>query len=116
MNSRYQPLIQQLEQRAAELDGYAPAGSRAFREAAQTAAAFLADFEAEELSLEEAARESGYTRGHLRRLISEGQIPATEAGRIERRHLPRKPRACGPRSKSAIPSASEIARQIVEGG
>lgn len=45
----------------------------------------------EELPLEVAEQESGYTTGHLRRLIQEGTIPATERGTIRRRHLPRKP-------------------------
>lgn len=46
------------------------------------------------LSLEQAAAESGYTTGHLQRLLREGGLPnsGTESTvRILRKHLPRKP-------------------------
>ncbi len=45
------------------------------------------------LSLVEAARESGYSRDHLGRLVREGKIPNAgrpNAPRIARRHLPLK--------------------------
>ena len=45
------------------------------------------------LTLTDAARESGYTREHLGRLVRDGKIPNAgrpNAPRIARRHLPRK--------------------------
>jgi hypothetical protein len=53
----------------------------------------------EQLTLEEAERESGYTRDHLRHLVADGAIPnAGRSGRprIRRGDLPRKPSAPPP--------------------
>lgn len=50
----------------------------------------------EELTIADAADESGYSEDHLRRLVREGTLPnAGENGapRIRRRNLPRKPDA-----------------------
>ena len=60
------------------------------------------------LSLTDAARESGYTREHLGRLVRDGKIPNAGrpgAPRIARRHLPRKHR--DPES----PSGPRLARE-----
>lgn len=54
----------------------------------------------EDLTLAEAARESGYSKRRLRELIAEGTIPQAGrkgAPRIRRRDLPRKPSADVPR-------------------
>jgi hypothetical protein len=55
----------------------------------------LAHWNGDTLTLVEAARESGFSERHLRRLISNGTIPnaATEGFGIRRGDLPRKPHA-----------------------
>lgn len=58
----------------------------------------------EELTLTEAADLSGYSKSHLRHLVSEGEIPnAGRKGRprIRRADLPRKDRRAGHRDESA---------------
>lgn len=53
----------------------------------------------ETLSLQEAARESGYSPDHLGRLLRDGKLPNAgrpNAPRIRRRDLPRKPTALRP--------------------
>lgn len=60
------------------------------------------------LTLTDAARESGYTREHLGRLVRDGKIPNAGrpgAPRIARRHLPRKHRDPG------SPPGSRLARK-----
>ena len=74
------------------------------------------------LSLVEAARESGYSRDHLGRLVRDGKIPNAgrpNAPRIARRHLPRKaptePRlAETPRRRET--SNVQIVQSIIERG
>jgi hypothetical protein len=82
--------------RSSDLQPYAPAAATAFARAADELEAALRQQEVEELSLSAAARESGYTRDHLSRLIREGKIPNAgrrNAPRIRRADLPRKPAA-----------------------
>ena len=60
------------------------------------------------LTLTDAARESGYTREHLGRLVRDGKIPNAGrpgAPRIARRHLPRK------RQDPESPFGSQLARE-----
>ena len=67
-------------------------------------------------SLTEAARESGYSREHLGRLVRDGKIPNAGrpgAPRIARRDLPRK--QPGPDSPFAPPLAQERGRRQVSG-
>ena len=74
------------------------------------------------LSLVEAARESGYSRDHLGRLVRDGKIPNAgrpNAPRIARRHLPLKapsgPRlAENPRRRDH--SNAQIVQSIIEKG
>jgi len=88
--------------------------------------AILADFQAvrraessEALTLDEAARESGYTPDHLGKLLRLGTIPNAgrkSAPRILRRHLPYKPSALraeagSPQLAGATPG--QIARAVV---
>lgn len=88
--------------------------------------AILADLQAsgraeatEALTLEEAARESGYTAEHLGKLLRTGTIPNAgrkNAPRILRRHLPYKPSALretpdSPKLVGATPG--QIARAVV---
>ncbi len=54
------------------------------------------EYEGEELTIPQAAEESGYSRDHLRSLVASGEIPnAGRKGspRIRRRDLPVKPGA-----------------------
>ncbi len=81
----------------------------------------LADFEvltaaedAAELTLDEAAKRSGYSRDHLRRLHRLGKVPARRHGRrlqFRIADLPRKPNTlAGPRLSGYDPAAD--ARQV----
>lgn len=68
------------------------------------------------LTLTDAARESGYTREHLGRLVRDGKIPNAGrpgAPRIARRHLPRKHR--DQRSPSGLGLARQRGRRKVSG-
>ena len=79
------------------------------------------------LTLTDAARESGYTREHLGRLVRDGKIPNAGrpgAPRIARRHLPRKhqdqepvsgPRLARERGRRQV-SSRGIVRSIIEKG
>ena len=79
------------------------------------------------LTLTSAARESGYTREHLGRLVRDGKIPNAGrpgAPRIARRHLPRKrhdpesptsPRLARKRRRREV-SGRGIVRSIIEKG
>ncbi len=74
------------------------------------------------LSLVEAARESGYSRDHLGRLVRDGKIPNAgrpNAPRIARRHLPRKAPAQAPLAEAPRPrdrSNVQIVQSIIERG
>jgi len=72
----------------------------------------------EVLSLDEAADESGYTEGHLKRLIREGRIPNAGSDAdpaILRRYLPRKP-GCEVLQLNGIQGLSrcDLARDFLE--
>lgn len=80
--------------RAAELEPYAPPAAAAFREAAANLEKSMTDTLFEVLDLHDASIESGYSPGHLRRLLREGAVAnagTKGAPRIIRRNLPRKP-------------------------
>lgn len=80
--------------RARQLEPYAPAAAAAFVNAARELEEALSTSAMEPLDLATASLESGYTRGHLRRMIREGTIPnagSDEAPLILRGHLPKKP-------------------------
>ena len=74
------------------------------------------------LSLVEAARESGYSRDHLGRLVRDGKIPNAgrpNAPRIARRHLPRKAPAEAPLAEQPLPrerSNAQIVQSIIARG
>ena len=73
------------------------------------------EWESEELTLQEAAQESGYTAEHLGRLIREGTIPNVGepySPRILRRDLPKKPGWDGQRHPRCVGSKEQIARQV----
>jgi hypothetical protein len=70
----------------------------------------------ERLSLEGVATESGYTIGHLRRLVREGKLRGEADGTILRRHLPIKPGADIARQATSTPtSRSQLARAVAGG-
>jgi hypothetical protein len=72
----------------------------------------------EELTLHEAAEESGYTRNHLNRLLREQAIPTSGEGepRILRSHLPKKPgQGVAPPVHSGPITRTQVARAIAEG-
>lgn len=81
--------------------------------------ALLTAEEGETLSLTRAARESGYSAGHLGRLVRNGTIPNAgrpHAPRIRRADLPRKATALRPRAAALhLPPATpgQIARAVV---
>ena len=74
------------------------------------------------LSLVEAARESGYSREHLGRLVRDGKIPNAgrpNAPRIARRHLPRKAPVHAPLAEEPRPrerSNAQIVQSIIQRG
>jgi hypothetical protein len=71
---------------------------------------FLAEMDGELLSLDQAEKESGYTKEHLRKLVAQGVIP--NRGRkgkplIQRSELPRKPKS---RSVGDYDAAEDVAQ------
>jgi hypothetical protein len=73
----------------------------------------LAEREFEELTLQQAAEESGYSYSHMQRLVSEGELPnvgSLGAPRVRRCDIPRKPRA-GPRLRAADLAEEVLARR-----
>ncbi len=101
--------------RTLEAHGQAAALTQAATELQAEAAAWAS----EDLSISEAAAESGYSEDHLGRLLREGTIP--NAGeryspRIRRCDLPRKPGySCGDVGEDGEPvtSREQIARAVV---
>ena len=93
--------------------------ARVWDKAAEKVEEALRSSSLELLGLDEAEVESGYTKGHLRRLIRDGVIPNSGAEsdpRIQRSHLPRKPgwRVAGPRPWG-VSSRTQAARAIAKG-
>lgn len=105
--------------RAAELRRWAAAESAAvaLEQAAAELEAVLRAADAEELTLEQAAQESGYTPDHLRHLVAEGAVPnAGRRGRprIRRRDLPRRSHAAV--SAEPYDAAADARRLIARAG
>lgn len=104
--------------RAAELEPYAGPAAEAFRRAADELDAALREAADEELTLQEAAEESGYSTRRLRELLSEGEVPMGPSGRkgrprIRRADLPRKPGSTrGPADYDPTTDAAEILESI----
>jgi hypothetical protein len=79
--------------RADDIGRFAPAAGEAFRECAAELAAALVAAESELLTLEQGAKESGYTTDHLRHMLTDGRIKNAGARgrpRIRRGDLPKK--------------------------
>ncbi|MFL5580924.1 MAG: hypothetical protein ACJ8AO_11160, partial [Gemmatimonadaceae bacterium] len=80
-------------ERAAQLRRYAPEVANALDDAAGELEAAIGEDDARELTLAEAAAESGYSAEHLRKLVATGQLANAgrhHAPRIRRGDLPRK--------------------------
>lgn len=95
-----------------EAHGAVEAAATKRRDATELDAA-VREAEAEELTLEQARRESGYSERRLRELLADGAIPNAgrrHAPRIRRADLPRKPRAAG----GAFDARAEAA--VIRGG
>lgn len=70
----------------------------------------------EPLDLAAASAESGFTVGHLRRMLADGTIPDAGHRTILRRHLPRKPGHGLARGEATgASSRSQVARAVVTG-
>ena len=76
------------------------------------------EWELEPLTVKAAAKECGYTRSHLKRLIRDQAIPnsgSEGSPRILRTHLPKKPGVALP--IVGVPNTrTQVARAIAEGG
>lgn len=81
--------------------------------------AALQELQRQALSLQEAEAESGYTRGHLRRMLSDGTIPNAGTERdplILRGDLPRKPgHGVAPAVPDTALSRTQVARAVASG-
>ena len=92
---------------------------KVWEEAARMLEQRLREAVLEPLSLDSAADESGYTRGHLRRMLSDGTLPNSGTAsdpRVLRVHLPRKP-GFGVDQNPMRPASSRVqaARAVIEG-
>jgi hypothetical protein len=92
--------------RAAELEPYAPAAATAFETAARELATAINAYENEPLSLDEAARWSGYSTSQIRRLFPGQQT-------IPRGWLPRKPRRVAPPNPTPVSSRTQAVRDLL---
>jgi hypothetical protein len=101
--------------RAAELERYSPAAAEAFRVAAGELEQALREAADAELTLGEAARESGYSDRRLRELIADGSIPQAGrkgAPRIRRGDLPRKAKQKDAGTYDAAADAAALLRAM----
>ena len=109
-----QPLVDRLRATASERRQFgADPGANVLDWAAQQLEQYVEQCAEEPLKLGQAAAESGYTPGHLGRLVLEGSIP--NAGmkgspRIRRRDLPRKP---PPRPRRSDSDGPDLARKVL---
>jgi len=104
--------------RAEELRPYAPAAAEAFARAADELAGALASAADEELTLAEAAAESGYSERRLRELLAAGELP--QAGRkgrprIRRGDLPRRAGAAQGEAVGGYDAAADAAEILGRG-
>lgn len=103
--------------RADELEPYAGAAAEAFRRAADELEAALREQADEELTLAQAAEESGYSKRRLRELIADGVVPQAgrkHAPRVRRADLPVKPGSNGKSTSSAYDAATDAAELAAE--
>lgn len=96
--------------RAVELEPYSASAAEAFRTAAVELDEALREAADAELTLDEAASESGYSKRRLREMVAAGGLPNAGrkgAPRIRRGDLPRKPR-----SNDGFDAAAEARRLV----
>lgn len=92
------------------------ARARALEWAATRLEAALGALRDQPLTLDQAARESGYSAGHLGRFVREGKIPNAgrpNAPRIRRGDLPAKAGVLRPEPAAAMVDRRQIARSVV---
>lgn len=116
MSAALQALVETWREDAERLRTYGDArGAELLETVAGQLDAAMREAADEVLTLEEAAKASGYSKRRLRELVAEGKVPnAGEKGRprLLRRDLPVKP---GKRRPSTGYDASEHARAILGG-
>jgi hypothetical protein len=110
--------LEEIRDKAAELrdDFGDEARARALEWAAARLDAALDDFSNQQLTLAQAARESGYSPEHLGRFVRLGKIPNAgrpHAPRILRADVPQKPGALRPRPLTLMVDRRQIARSVV---
>jgi hypothetical protein len=101
--------------RASELRRYAPPAAEAYLCAAQELEEAIRAAQDEQLTLQEAALESGYSVRRLRELVADGSIPqAGEKGRprIRRGDLPRRAGAVPASAYDMETDAAELAGRV----
>jgi hypothetical protein len=117
MPSMIEQLAAQWRCAAAELRRYGgEMSARALEQAAADLDAALAEQAIGTLTLQDAARESGYSVDHLARLIREGKLPNAgrqHAPRIRRADLPKKAGALRAARPHVILDRTQIARSVV---
>lgn len=92
------------------------ARARALEWAAARLDTALDDFSNQQLTLTQAARESGYSPEHLGRWVRLGKIPNAgrpHAPRIRRGDVPQKPGALRPKPLTLMVDRTQIARSVV---
>jgi hypothetical protein len=99
-------LAERFRAKAAELEPYSPAAAVAWRAAAAELEAAIVAQDAELLTYQQAASESGYSPDHLRHLRAAGAIPDCGVrAMIRRGDLPRNPKKQRDRSAQATAAA-----------
>lgn len=92
------------------------ARARALEWAAARLDAALHEFSSQQLTLAQAARESGYSPEHLGRFVRLGRIPNAgrpHAPRIRRADIPHKPGVLRPAPITLMVDRTQIARSVV---
>ena len=93
----------------------APAVAEALDTCAAELEAAIHSWETQELTIREAAVESGYSEDHLRQLVRTGQIRGAGSDghvRVRRGDLPRRPRAARP--KGDLEVVAELAAELMQ--
>jgi hypothetical protein len=106
--------------RAEQLRPYAPAAAEAFERAAAELEGALREAADEELTLAEAAVESGYSERRIRELLADGDVPMAPGGRkgrprIRRADLPRRPGGAGQGSVGGYDPDADAAALLSRG-
>ena len=103
-------LPEKWRKKADGLRRYAPEVANALEDCVAELEAAFAEWELEELTLQDAASESGYSYSQLQRLVADGQIPnagKSGAPRVRRVDVPRKP------ARGTRPGAADFADEIL---